>query len=191
MKSNTRAMACVVVMAVIGLAAAIAHVGAAPGRSEQAAKSTNAQAAEDESRIVASAEDARIRARLLHDTIHTTLRVIHREFYREDEGLPIPSRTLNTVFNELTHGWNIKFRWMSVDARAMSIDHEPRDDFERAAAKALASGEDEFEAVSDGVYRRVGPITLGSECLKCHLPNRTSTRSRTAGLVISMPLKQK
>jgi hypothetical protein len=30
---------------------------------------------------------------------------------------------------------------------------------------------------------------LSSECLKCHLPNRTSTKDRAAGLVITMPVR--
>lgn len=73
----------------------------------------------------------------------------------------------------------------------MNIDHNPKDDFEKEAAKALASGKDEHELSADGLYRYAGPITLGAECLKCHLPSRTSNKSRTAGLLISIPVGKK
>ncbi len=72
----------------------------------------------------------------------------------------------------------------------MNIEHNPRDEFEKKAVKALTSGKNEFEAVERGSYRYVGAITLSNECLKCHLPRRTSTDDRSAGLVISMPVKQ-
>jgi len=73
----------------------------------------------------------------------------------------------------------------------MNVDHKPQDAFEKNAVKVLTSGKEEFEFAEDGVYRHVGAITLSSECLKCHLPNRTSTRDRAAGLVIMMPIQRK
>jgi hypothetical protein len=39
------------------------------------------------------------------------------------------------------------------------------------------------------MYRRAGPITLTNHCLKCHVPDRKSTKNRTAGLIISVPLQ--
>jgi len=138
----------------------------------------------------ATVEEARARARLLHETFHVTLRVVHRQYYREDEGLLIPSATLKTVFKELEDRWNVKARWLAVNAQAMDIDHSPQDEFEKNAAKALTEGKKEYETVQDGVYRHVGLIVLSSECLKCHLPTRTSTEDRAAGLVIAMPVKQ-
>lgn len=41
-----------------------------------------------------SIDVARHQAELLHDTIHATLRTVHHDFYREDEGLPIPAASL-------------------------------------------------------------------------------------------------
>ncbi len=70
----------------------------------------------------------------------------------------------------------------------MNIDHEPKDEFEKEAAKALASCKNEYELYADGVNRYAGPITLRAECLKCHLPSRSSNKDRTAGLLISMPI---
>ncbi|QDV48954.1 c-type heme family protein [Gimesia fumaroli] len=138
-----------------------------------------------------SVEAAREQARLLHDTLHSTLLIVHRKYYREDEKLPIPSSVLDDVFEEMQRTRNIKFRWISVNAEAMNIDHEPKTEFEKQAAEALSSGKKEFEQVEKGVYRHVGTICLPSQCLKCHMPNRRSTATRFAGLIISLPVSEK
>ena len=132
--------------------------------------------------------EARERARLLHGTIHDTLQLVHARYYREDEGLMIPAANLEHVFRGIADRNGIKLGWLVVDGRAMNIDHEPRDEFEKEAARALASGKAEHEVSAAGVYRYAGPITLRAECLKCHLPSRSSNKSRTAGLLISMPV---
>ena len=132
--------------------------------------------------------EARERARLLHGTIHETLQLVHARYYREDEGLMIPAANLEHVFRGIADRNGIKLGWLVVDGRAMNIDHNPRDEFEKEAAKALALGEDEHEATADGIYRHAGSITLKAECLKCHMPSRSSNKSRTAGLVTSIPV---
>jgi len=133
--------------------------------------------------------EARTRARMLHETIHGALQVMHRDFFDPDQRLSIPSRSLEDVFKELGQSWQVSVHWLVVNAEAMNVDNEPRDDFEREAAKQLASGKPEY-AVKDGnVYRFAGAIRLASQCLKCHAPRRTSTEDRVAGLVISMPLR--
>ncbi|MFV1965664.1 MAG: DUF3365 domain-containing protein [Pirellulaceae bacterium] len=136
-------------------------------------------------------EEARGQAKLLHQTIHSTLQIVHRTYYLEDEGLPLPASTMETVFDDLARSRNIKFHWLAVNAQAMSIDHEPQDEFEKQAVKALRSGKTSFGRVEKGVYRHAGAITLFSQCLKCHLPHRTSTDPRTAGLVITIPFQRK
>ncbi|WP_435019879.1 c-type heme family protein [Tundrisphaera sp. TA3] len=138
-----------------------------------------------------SVEEARQRARLLHGTIHDTLQIVHARYYREDEGLMIPAASFKQVFQEVEERDGVKLRWLVVDGRAMNIDHNPKDDFEKGAAKALASGRVQHELVADGVYRYAGPITLRAECLKCHAPGRSSNKSRTAGLLISIPIAKK
>lgn len=155
------------------------------------------EAASDDSKQAAATvvapptvNEARERAKLLHETIHSTLHVVHHHYYREDEELTIPGVALKRVFRELAESRSVTLRWLAVDAQAMNVEHNPKDDFEKKAAQALASGRSEYESADDGVYRFVGAITLGSECLKCHLPNRKSTADRVAGLVISMPLKK-
>lgn len=135
--------------------------------------------------------EARGRARLLHETIHGTLQVVHRDFFKKDKSRMIPSRSLEDVFHELRRSHGVNVRWLAVNATAMSVDNKPRDQFEEEAVKAIASGQLEYESVEGDLYRFAGRIRLASQCLSCHAPNRTSTRDRAAGLVISIPLKQR
>ena len=134
-------------------------------------------------------EVARAQAELLHATIHSTLQAVHREYYREDEGLTIPSATLDKVFAELASEHKVKVHWLAIDAQAMNVDHQARDEFERRSVSELTKGKTEFEVAEPGLYRRTGRIVLGSQCLKCHLPGRTSNQDRAAGLVISIPTR--
>lgn len=135
-----------------------------------------------------SVEEARGRARLLHETIHGALQVMHRDFFREDEGLTIPSASLDDVFAELKKTHGVSVRWLAVNAEPMNIDHRPADDFEKQAAQALAAGKEEFDAVVGESFRFAGLIRLPSQCLKCHVPRRTDNRERAAGVVITVPL---
>lgn len=134
-------------------------------------------------------EEARRQAEILHETIHSTLQLVHHQYYREDEGLPLPAAVLSHVFGELETEKGIRLRWLAVDGQAMNSDHKPQDAFETAAVKALKSGKRQFEQTEAGVYRHAGPITLSNHCLKCHVPDRTSLHDRTAGLIISIPIR--
>ncbi len=133
--------------------------------------------------------EARRQAEILHTSIHATLRVVHDRYYREDEGLPIPASILGDVFKELEDTENIKLRWLAVEGLAMNTDHRPQDDFETEAARVLKSGKSSHEQLENGLYRRAAPITLSSHCLKCHMPDRKSTRDRTAGLIIAIAVE--
>lgn len=135
-----------------------------------------------------TAVEARVRARILHETVHGALQVIHRDFFEEEESRVIPSHSLEDVFKELERSQGIKVRWLAVNARAMNVDNEPRTEFEKQAVKVLSAGKAEFEQVTDKEYQFTGSIRLASQCLKCHLPMRKSNEARVAGLVISMPL---
>lgn len=132
---------------------------------------------------------ARRQAEALHEAMHATLRIVHHQYFREDEGLAIPAEILKGVFNEVEEHQGIKLRWLVVDGQAMNTDHKPQDAFETAAVRALKKGAVAHEAVADGVYRRAGAITLSNECLKCHVPRRSSNDDQTAGLLISIPLR--
>jgi hypothetical protein len=139
----------------------------------------------------ASLAEARRHAETLHTVVHSTLQIVHHQYYREDEGLPIPAATLKHVFAALEEEHHVKLRWLTVEGQAMNSDHKPRDSFEHEAVRALKAGKPTYERAEDGIYRRVGSITLLNDCLKCHLPNRTSTKNRTAGLIITIPIEKK
>lgn len=132
--------------------------------------------------------EARDRARLLHETIHATLHYVHEDFYREDEGLPIPAASLQQVFRALAERQGVTIHWLAVNARAMNVDHKPRNSFETSAVRALSGGQEEVDAVEQGVYRHAGVIPLGAECMTCHLPGQTRAAKRVAALVIEMPV---
>ncbi len=132
---------------------------------------------------------ARIQARVLHETIHGTLQVVHRDFFREDESLHIPSKSFEDVFAELEKSHKVQLSWIAVNAQPMSVDNRPEGEFEEQAAKALADGKPEFEIVDGKMYQFAGAIRLSNTCLGCHLPRRSSNDDRVAGLVIRFPLR--
>jgi len=193
MNRNTSAMFAASAIA-LSLAVVTSGIGAPPPppRPENAKppQTDVTRAAPSAESVPPSLEEARGRARLLHETMHATLQIVHQEFFREDKGIPIPAATLKKVFRELAVRQKVELRWLAVNAQAMNDDHKPQNDFEQQAVRALASGKEEFELVEDGVFRHVGVITLASECLRCHVPNRMSTKDRAAGLIISMRIQQ-
>jgi hypothetical protein len=134
---------------------------------------------------------ARRQAELLHAAIHLTLQSVHQQYYREDEGLPIPAAILKDVFAELERKQHVNLRWLVVEGQAMNTDHKPKTPFENEAVKVLKSGKSAFDRAENGVYRRAGSIELTNHCLKCHVPDRKSTENRTAGLIIAIPIKVK
>lgn len=135
--------------------------------------------------------EARVRARILHDAIHGTLQLVHRDYFSPHDKDLIPSATLEEMFEELEETWGIAIRWLGVEGKTMNIDHKAKDSFEKEAVKNLAAGKPEFEVVEELVYRRAAPVVLHNACLKCHVPDRTSLENRVAGLVISIPLVKK
>lgn len=139
--------------------------------------------------LPSTVREARSRARWLHETIHGALQVMHRDFFEDDESLDLPSQSLEDVFKQMSESWSVEIRWLGVNA-TKGADHKPKDDFEIAAAAALKKGEPEFERLENDRYRYVGTIRLQNECLKCHVPNRTSLENRVAGLAISFPLRK-
>ncbi len=148
------------------------------------------RAAEINKNSPASVQEARGRARILHETVHGSLQVMHRDFFRKDEGLKIPSRSLEDVFRELSRSYGVKLSWIAVDLTAMNVDNEPQTEFEKAAASALKSGKKEFESITNNEFRYAGRIRLSATCLSCHASRRSSNDDRAAGLVITMPLKE-
>ena len=132
--------------------------------------------------------EARLRSRLLHEAIHGSLQIMHRDFFREGQRMPIPSDSLGDVFSELDETWHVKVRWLAVNAKPMNPKHRPDSPFDEQAAKAISDGAEMYEASAGGAYQYAGAINLGNQCLKCHVPQRTSLEDRKAAVVITMPL---
>ena len=146
---------------------------------------------EPEQRAAISLEAARRQAEVLHDAMHASLQVVHHRYYTEDEGLPIPAAIFKDVFADLEKEQHVKLRWLVVEGQAMNNDHKPQTPFEHEAVKALTSGKKSHEEAENGVYRRAGSIALTNHCLKCHVPDRKNTNTRTAGLIITIPIAEK
>lgn len=143
--------------------------------------------AEQTPSIAASVEEARIRARLLYRSLDGALQVMHRDLFDDEKSLRIPSRSLEDVFEVLEEKEQVKLRWIAVNAKPMSSESSPADDFEKEAAKVITSGKADYELAQDGVYRFAGMIRLSGQCLKCHVPMRKSLEDRFSALVIQMP----
>lgn len=72
-----------------------------PGASLQAADDSEGRG-QVNAGVPATVAEARDRARLLHETIHGALQVMHRDYFRDDAKLTIPSKSLEDVFQELS-----------------------------------------------------------------------------------------
>jgi Protein of unknown function (DUF3365) len=133
--------------------------------------------------------EARERAKLMHNIYAATLDVMHHHFFKRDRSV-LPARAMEDVFAEMEKQSNIKAGWISVNTKAMSIHHEPKNEFEKNAAKAITAGKEVFELVEGGFYHRAGAIPLGAGCVSCHTGffSKAPQTQRFAGLVISVPI---
>lgn len=159
------------------------------GHAEEPAAKTEAKSADATKVTVAVARD---RARLLHDVYTSTLEVMHERYFHGQRAT-VPARALEDVFADLSRKSQVEARWIAVNTKAMSLNHEPKSEFERRAAAELAKGKEEFELIKDGNYRRAAPIELHAECVSCHTAFFTQPPKtpRYAGLIISMPVESK
>lgn len=134
---------------------------------------------------------ARDRAKVMEDVYKTTLDVIHHRYFH-GERAAVPARAMEDVFAEMKRQSKVETRWISINTKAMSINHDPKTDFELRAVKELGEEKSEIETVEDGFYRRAGVIPLTSGCLSCHegLFKSSSKVQRYAGLVISIPIRE-
>jgi hypothetical protein len=132
---------------------------------------------------------ARDRAELMHGVYAATLEVMHERYFH-GERATVPARALEDVFAEIKRQSQAEARWISVNTRPMSINHEPKTEFEKQAARELASGKSSLEAVEDGYYRRAGRISLHGGCISCHAGffAEASASAKFAGLIISVPV---
>ena len=134
---------------------------------------------------------ARDRAALLHQVYTTTLEVMHHRYFHADRSV-VPARAMEDVFENLEDHTGSEAKWISVNLRAMSINHEPETDFEKQAARELGKGQAEYTVVQDGIYRRATPILLHGGCVSCHagFNPKPSKTPKLAGLIISMPVME-
>ena len=133
-------------------------------------------------------EEARSRAKLLHEMVRGSLQIMHRDFFDQENAHAIPSASLEDVFHELGKSSYVQMKWLTVNTDLVNVDHQAKSDFEKAAVKELAAGKQMAEMVEELSYQYAGAIRLGSQCLKCHVQRRTSNEDRTAGVVITMPI---
>lgn len=133
-------------------------------------------------------EEARSRAKLLHEMARGSLQIMHRDFFDEENTHAIPSASLEDVFHEMAKSYDVQMKWLTVNTDLVNVDHQAKSDFEKAAVKELAAGKQMAEKIEERSYQYAGAIRLGSQCLKCHVQRRTSNEDRTAGVVITMPI---
>ena len=184
---------CSAIVGVSALSIAVA-VFTTPAEAEKKKSSPEANKSVKESRTkrLVTVAEARQRAKLTHNIYATTLEAMHHHYFFHDRA-NVPARVMEDMFADIARQENIKAKWIAVNAKAMSIDHEPEGDFEKQAAKEIAAGKHEYERVEKGVYRRAVAISLmNNGCLGCHLgfSANKNKRDRFAGLVISIPVKQ-
>ncbi len=151
---------------------------------------TKAEKSKDRPRLTVA--EARKKAQLTHKIYDATLHAMHQHYFI-NERAAVPARVMENMFSDVEREENMKARWISVNTKAMSVDHEPETDFEKAAAKEIASGKSEYERVENGVYQRAGVISLMNHgCLSCHVGFfKKNTKDRFAGLIISIPVNEK
>jgi len=139
-----------------------------------------------------SVEAARERAQLMHRIYAATLDAMQHHYFHSNKAV-LPARAMEDVFAEVARSTQATARWISVNTKAMSIDHEPKTEFEKAAAAELSTGKPEFTLVEKGYYRYAGAIPLTDGCVSCHTGGfgKPAQTKRFAGLVISVPLVEK
>ncbi|APZ91843.1 c-type heme family protein [Fuerstiella marisgermanici] len=138
-----------------------------------------------------SIEAARERAALMHKMYAATLDVMHHRYFHGDRAV-VPARAMEDVFKEMERTSHTKANWISINLKAMSIDHEPETAFEKRAARELGSEKAVIDVVEDGYYRQARTIPLTSGCISCHggFFKKPSEKAKFSGLVISVPVHE-
>ena len=134
---------------------------------------------------------ARERSELMHHIYAATLDAMHHHYFRANKSV-LPARAMEDVFADVARQTQSTARWMAVNTKAMSVDHEPNTDFERKAAAEIAAGKTEFETVEAGYYRRATMIPLTAGCVGCHMGMATDPGKtpRYAALIISTRVQE-
>ncbi len=146
-------------------------------------------AADSDSAPSPAVEAAREKAKLLHHIYVATLDTMHHYYFHVNKAV-IPARAMEDIFADVSKETQSSARWISVNTKAMSVDHEPTTPFEKQAAVELAKGQADFELVDDKYYRRASIIPLTNGCIGCHVGHfaKPTDKEHYAGLVISIRL---
>ncbi len=157
----------------------------APPKAKDPQSAAGPSAAKYEAKVAA----AREQAILLHRVYSATLDVMHHRYFRRD-GSVLPARAMEDVFEEMVSTSGTYANWISVNTKAMNIDHEPSTEFEKRAAAEISAGKEAYELAGKAVYRRASAIPLRSSCVGCHTKMFSTgpTSARFAGLVITIHL---
>jgi len=188
MKSRSCASLCAVAVTTGVLSVTFGLCGESPSDAAKSPRNKpNVAPVKESDRVPVAA--ARERAKLMHDIYDATLETMHRHFFRREQSV-LPARAMEDIFADMARQLSIQTRWIAVNTKAMSINHEPETDFEKQAAKEIAAGKESFELVADGYYQRAGRISLGGGCLSCHSNqfSSPSASAKYAGLVIRIPV---
>jgi hypothetical protein len=179
LNSNLKTSLCAIVGTAVVLCGTLVSYAAPP---------SDAASAPSENQLTVAA--AREQAKLMHTIYTAALDAMHHHYFHNHQAV-VPARALEDVFAEIAKQSSIRAKWISVNTAAMSIHHEPQDEFEKQAATEIAAGKDEFELVEKGYYRRASAIPLTGTCVGCHTGFFAGTPKspRFAGLVIGVPLK--
>jgi len=147
-------------------------------------------AAKPEHRRV-SLEVAREQAALAHQIYASTLDVVHQHFFRNDHAI-LPARAVEDVFEKVARKTQVEARWIAVNTKAMSVNHDPESEFELHAASEIGEGKEFVERIEEGYYRSATSIPLGSRCIGCHTGvfSAPPKSPRFAALVISIPIQE-
>jgi hypothetical protein len=138
-----------------------------------------------------SLEVAKDRARLMSEIYLATLEVMHDRYFHRERAV-LPARAMEDIFAEINRQSKIETRWISASLKPMSVNHEPKTDFEKRASQEIAQGQTDVEVVEASVYRRAVAVPLGSSCINCHTGffKEPSKSPQFAGLVISIPVTE-
>lgn len=171
----------------VGYALSAEPPGTATNRPAGDTLDLSKKAGDDDLRV--SVVVARDRAKLMHNVYAATLDAMHHHYFRRDRST-LPARAMEDVFADVADQTRIEARWIAVNTRAMSLDHEPKSAFDKKAAEEIAAGKGSYELVEKGYYHRAGAIPLSSGCVGCHagFGAPPSKIPRFAGLVITVPL---
>lgn len=188
MKPMRQVFVGVLICAVCVLQVAAVRVAANPGEDPDS-KHKGEQGTGTAAPARITIETARDRAEYMHEMYEATLEMLHHRYFHRDRSL-LPARAMEDIFSTMKRRTKVDARWISVNTKAMNIDHEPKSDFEKQAAREIAEGKPAFEAVQKNVYQRATAIPLKANCVGCHAGAfaAASKTPRFAGLVISVPL---